>query len=107
MNSDYAIFTVQQYKKDILVEGWTPLSPHLTKHEPTPYLYLFNDYILRFFPLPPQGLFQKAEALYSMGDFEMALVFYHRGHKLRPELEAFRLGIQKAREAIDNSVGSK
>jgi hypothetical protein len=45
--------------------------------------------------------------LYAKGDFEMALVFYHRGNKLRPELDEFRLGIQKAREAIDNSIGSK
>ena len=37
----------------------------------------------------------------------MALVYYHRGHKLRPELQEFRLGIQKAQEAIDNSVGCK
>ncbi len=42
-----------------------------------------------------------------MGDFEFALVYYHRGNKLRPELQEFRLGIQKAQEAIDNSVGSK
>lgn len=41
-----------------------------------------------------------------MGNFEFALVFYHRGHKLRPELEEFRLGIQKAQEAIDNAIGS-
>lgn len=53
-----------------------------------------------------KGKFQKAEALYAMGDFEMALVYYHRGHKLRPELDEFRLGIQKAREAIDNSIGN-
>uniref|UniRef100_A0A3B4DE83 Outer dynein arm-docking complex subunit 4 n=1 Tax=Pygocentrus nattereri TaxID=42514 RepID=A0A3B4DE83_PYGNA len=53
-----------------------------------------------------KGLYQKAEALYTMGDFEFALVFYHRGHKLRPELQEFRLGIQKAQEAINNSVGS-
>uniref|UniRef100_A0A3P8YQS2 Outer dynein arm-docking complex subunit 4 n=1 Tax=Esox lucius TaxID=8010 RepID=A0A3P8YQS2_ESOLU len=53
-----------------------------------------------------KGLYQKAEALYTMGDFEFALVFYHRGHKLRPELQEFRLGIQKAQEAIHNSVGS-
>ncbi|XP_073182142.1 outer dynein arm-docking complex subunit 4 isoform X2 [Lepidochelys kempii] len=52
------------------------------------------------------GLYQKAETLYTMGDFEFALVYYHRGHKLRPELQEFRLGIQKAQEAIDNSVGS-
>ncbi|CAL8302674.1 unnamed protein product [Merluccius merluccius] len=54
-----------------------------------------------------KGLYQKAEALYTMGDLEFALVFYHRGHKLRPELQEFRLGIQKAQEAIENSVGSK
>ncbi|KAJ8364558.1 hypothetical protein SKAU_G00133890 [Synaphobranchus kaupii] len=53
-----------------------------------------------------KGLYQKAEALYTMGDFEFALVFFHRGHKLRPELQEFRLGIQKAQEAIENSVGS-
>ncbi|KAL2101685.1 hypothetical protein ACEWY4_003446 [Coilia grayii] len=53
-----------------------------------------------------KGLYQKAEALYTMGDFEFSLVFYHRGHKLRPELQGFRLGIQKAQEAINNSVGS-
>ncbi|KAJ1135848.1 hypothetical protein NDU88_002277 [Pleurodeles waltl] len=56
----------------------------------------------RFF----RGLYQKAEALYAMGDFEFALVYYHRGNKIRPELQQFRLGIQKAREAIINSVGS-
>ena len=49
----------------------------------------------------------KAEALYQKGDFETALVFYHRGNKLRPELQEFRLGIQKCEEAIDNSIGSK
>lgn len=50
-------------------------------------------------------MFQKAEALYAMGDFEAALVFYHRGNRLRPELEEFRIGIQKSREAIENSIG--
>ena len=54
-----------------------------------------------------QGLYRKAEALYCMGDFEYALMYYHRGHKLRPELDEFRLGIQKAQEAIDNSIGSQ
>ncbi|KAJ3225287.1 Tetratricopeptide repeat protein 25 [Clydaea vesicula] len=53
-----------------------------------------------------KGIFQKAEALYAIGDFEMALVFYHRGNRLRPEFNDFRLGIQKASEAIDNSVGN-
>ncbi|KAI8916067.1 hypothetical protein EDD86DRAFT_186113 [Gorgonomyces haynaldii] len=53
-----------------------------------------------------KAVFQKAEALYSKGDFELALVFYHRGNRMRPELDEFRLGIQKASEAIDNSIGN-
>jgi len=36
----------------------------------------------------------------------MALVYFHRGNKLRPEIDEFRLGIQKSKEAIDNSIGS-
>lgn len=54
-----------------------------------------------------KGLYQKAEVLYSMGDFEHALMFYHRGHKIRPELDQFVLGIQKAHEAVNNSIGSE
>ena len=42
-----------------------------------------------------------------MGDFEHALMFYHRGSKIRPDLNEFKLGIQKAQEAISNSIGSK
>ncbi|KAK3082593.1 hypothetical protein FSP39_000037 [Pinctada imbricata] len=53
-----------------------------------------------------RGLLQKAEAMYQLGDFETALVFFHRGHKERPEYQEFRLGIQKAQEAINNSIGS-
>merc|ERR1712156_1054743 len=53
-----------------------------------------------------RALCMKAEALYQKGDFESALVYYHRGNKLRPELQEFRLGIQKCQEAIDNSIGS-
>ncbi|XP_065834285.1 outer dynein arm-docking complex subunit 4-like [Oscarella lobularis] len=54
-----------------------------------------------------RGLYAKAEALYAMGDFEYALMYYHRGNKLRSELEEFRLGIQKATEAIDNCIGER
>ena len=32
-------------------------------------------------------------------------MFFHRGHRLRPELPEFERGIHKAREAIDNSIG--
>ncbi|KAJ3325079.1 Tetratricopeptide repeat protein 25, partial [Gonapodya sp. JEL0774] len=52
-----------------------------------------------------QGIYHKAEALYAKGDFELALVYYHRGSRLRPESSDFRLGIQKAREAINNAIG--
>jgi len=53
-----------------------------------------------------KGIYQRAEALYQMGNFEHGLIFFHRGHALRPELDQFRLGIQKCQEAIENSVGS-
>ena len=33
-----------------------------------------------------KGVYQKAEALYSQGDFETALVYFHRGNKFRPEV---------------------
>lgn len=42
-----------------------------------------------------------------MGDFEFALVFYHRGYRLRPELHKFKLGIEKSQEAIVNCVGGE
>lgn len=54
-----------------------------------------------------KGLYEKAEALYAMGEFELALVFYHRGKKLRGDVKEFQLGINKAQEAIDNCVGGK
>ncbi|NWW09383.1 TTC25 protein, partial [Oreocharis arfaki] len=54
----------------------------------------------------PEGLYQKAETLYTMGDFEFALVFYHRGRRLRPDIHKFQLGINKAEEAIVNCLGN-
>lgn len=51
------------------------------------------------------AIFQKAESLYHLGDFEHSLMYYHRGLRLRPELEGFRLGVQKAQEAIENTIG--
>uniref|UniRef100_A0A3Q2E0Y6 Outer dynein arm-docking complex subunit 4 n=1 Tax=Cyprinodon variegatus TaxID=28743 RepID=A0A3Q2E0Y6_CYPVA len=56
--------------------------------------------------LKDDGLYQKAEALYSMGELEFALVFYHRAHKIRPQMQEVRLGLQKTEEAIRNHVGS-
>ena len=48
----------------------------------------------------------KAEALYAMGDFEYALLFYHRGFQARSDFAEFRIGIQKSQEAIENAIGS-
>ncbi|GAA32998.2 tetratricopeptide repeat protein 25 [Clonorchis sinensis] len=52
-----------------------------------------------------KALFQKAEVLYNRGDFEFALLHYHQGYKKRPELQEFRLGVQKCEEAIQNALG--
>lgn len=54
-----------------------------------------------------RAIFCKAEALYHLGDFEMSLVYYHRGMKIRPEFDHFRQGVQKAKEAIKNILKSK
>ncbi|XP_034395257.1 tetratricopeptide repeat protein 25 [Cyclopterus lumpus] len=51
-----------------------------------------------------EGVYQKAEALYYMGEFEFAQVLCDRGHDLRPQIQGFRLGIQKAQEAIERSL---
>ncbi|CAH1396160.1 unnamed protein product [Nezara viridula] len=52
------------------------------------------------------ALLQKAESLYHLGKFEEALVYFHRGLKLRPDMSGFRLGVAKATEAIKNIIGS-
>ncbi|CAD6234032.1 GSCOCG00012352001-RA-CDS [Cotesia congregata] len=49
-----------------------------------------------------RAIFYKAESLYHLGDFELSLVFYYRGMRIRPEFDQFRLGVQKAKEAIQN-----
>lgn len=49
-----------------------------------------------------KAVYCKAEALYHLGDFEMSLVYYYRGMRIRPEFDEFRLGVQKAKDAIQN-----
>nr|CAH8830964.1 unnamed protein product [Trichobilharzia regenti] len=51
-----------------------------------------------------KALYIKAQILYNKGDFEHALMFFHRGQQQRPELQMFRLGIQKCEEAVENSL---
>ncbi|XP_028179598.1 outer dynein arm-docking complex subunit 4-like isoform X1 [Ostrinia nubilalis] len=60
---------------------------------------------LKLDPKHAKALLQKAEALYYCGEFEMSLVHYHRGLRARPDLSEFRLGVQKAQEAIENTIG--
>lgn len=52
-----------------------------------------------------RAIYQKAESLYFLGQFEHSLMFFHRGLRLRPELKSFRLGVQKTQEAIENTIG--
>lgn len=52
-----------------------------------------------------RAIYQKAESLYFLGQFEHSLMFFHRGLRLRPELNTFRLGVQKTQEAIENTIG--
>ncbi|CAH2104263.1 unnamed protein product [Euphydryas editha] len=61
---------------------------------------------LKLDPKHAKALLQKAEALYYCGEFELSLVHYHRGLRARPDLNEFRLGVQKAQEAIENTIGS-
>ncbi|KAJ3335445.1 Tetratricopeptide repeat protein 25 [Gonapodya sp. JEL0774] len=53
----------------------------------------------------PRAILLRAEALYASGDFENALVWFHRGARIKPELDEFRLGIQKAQESVMNGIG--
>jgi hypothetical protein len=47
----------------------------------------------------------KAEALYHSGEFEQALICYHRANAVRPGAPQFARGIKKAEAAIENSIG--
>lgn len=53
-----------------------------------------------------KGIYQKAESLYYLGDFEHSLMYYHRGLRMRPEHEGFKMGVHKAQKAIENAIGS-
>nr|CAI5855385.1 unnamed protein product [Callosobruchus analis] len=53
-----------------------------------------------------KAIYQKAEALYFLGDFELALMYYHRGLHVRPDHEGFKLGVQKAQNAIETALGA-
>ncbi|XP_017778152.1 PREDICTED: tetratricopeptide repeat protein 25 isoform X1 [Nicrophorus vespilloides] len=52
-----------------------------------------------------KAIYQKAEALYYMGDFEHSLMYFHRGLHVRPDHQNFKLGVEKAQKAIENALG--
>ena len=51
------------------------------------------------------ALLARAESLYLLGEFELALMNFHKGHNERPEVQEFKSGIQKTEEAIQKAVG--
>lgn len=53
----------------------------------------------------PKALLARADSLYALGDFELALVDYHCGSRMRPESQKFKHGVQKAIEAIQQAIG--
>ncbi|KAK2959351.1 putative tetratricopeptide repeat protein 25 [Blattamonas nauphoetae] len=66
-----------------------------------------TDAIIAVNPKNYRALLEKADILFAAGDFEYALVQYHRGMILRPDQNAFRLGVQKSRAAIEESNEQK
>ncbi|KAI8924933.1 hypothetical protein BC831DRAFT_401767 [Entophlyctis helioformis] len=51
-----------------------------------------------------RGIMCKADALFAAGDFEMAMVWYHRGDRLRGEHVEFKRGVVRCREAIERAM---
>lgn len=53
-----------------------------------------------------EGIYQKAEALYHLAQFEYSLMYFHRGLHIRHQMEDFRQGVLKAQQAILNTIGT-
>lgn len=64
------------------------------------------EYVLDAEPRNIKAILIKAEGLYNMCQFELALVFFHQGQNLAPDFEDFRLGIQKCRKTIQDTVSN-
>lgn len=58
-------------------------------------------------PNDPRGILSKAEAYFSMGEFEFALVFFQRGISIRKDMLAFKDGITKCKSAILDSINGE
>jgi len=55
-------------------------------------------------PQNPRAILTKAEAYFSMGEFEFALVFFQRGLSIRKDMAAFKDGVTKAKHAILDAI---
>ena len=55
----------------------------------------------------PRAILTKAEAYFSMGEFEFALVFFQRGMAIRKDMIGFKDGVTKAKHAILDSIDNK
>ncbi|OHT09540.1 TPR Domain containing protein [Tritrichomonas foetus] len=60
--------------------------------------------VLKNHPDDTRAILAKAEAFFSMGEFEFALVFFERGLAIRSDLSAFKDGITKSTHAIEDSI---
>ncbi|KAJ1545487.1 hypothetical protein HK405_007914, partial [Cladochytrium tenue] len=60
--------------------------------------------VLQVRPSHARAMLAKAEALYARGDFEDALVLFHRGRRARPEMDGFYVGVVKATDSILSAV---
>lgn len=65
------------------------------------------DTVLKEQPNNPRAILTKAEAYFSMGEFEFALVFFQRGKSIRKDISAFRDGITKCKSAILDSINGE
>ena len=65
------------------------------------------DVVLKNQPNNPRAILTKAEAYFSMGEFEFALVFFQRGISIRKDMSAFRDGITKCKSAILDSINGE
>lgn len=45
--------------------------------------------------------------MFQLGEFEKALIAFHRGNRIRKDQDGFRIGIQKCQEAIKRAIGDK
>ena len=63
------------------------------------------EYVLDQAPRNSKAILIKAESLFNLCQFELALVYFHRGQSINsPEQDDFRLGVQKCSKTIQATV---